>query len=199
MKVIVIGASGTIGAAVVRALSKNHEVIGVHRKSDPVVDIEQPATIAALFARVPKPDAVISCAGGGAFKALGHLTDEDFAYSIRSKLMGQVNVVRAALDHLTDGGSVTVTTGTLAHHPMPGASAIAMVNAGLEGFVRGAALDAPRGIRVNAVSPPWIKETLLALKMDPAPGISAEASANAYVAAATGKETGQVLDCRRFL
>lgn len=199
MKIIVIGATGVIGGAVARALAQRHELIGVSRKSDPAVDIERPATIPALFERVPRPDAVVVCAGSGAFKPVMQLTDEDFAYSLNSKLMGQVNVIRQAFHHLADGGSVTVTTGVLAREPMPGTAALAMVNSGLEGFVRGAALDAPRGLRVNVVSPPWIVETLAALKMDVALGISADAAARAYVAAVEGTQQGETLDCRRYL
>jgi len=199
MKIIVIGSTGTIGKAVVRALSKRHEVIGVSRTGDPSVDIEQPATIAPLFAKIAKPDAVVVCAGTGAFKPLMELTDEDLAYSISSKLMGQVNVIREAFKHLTDRGSVTVTTGVLSQHPTAGCAAFAMINSGLEGFVRGAAVDAPRGLRVNVISPPWITETLLALKMDPAQGIPADDAAKAYVAAVEGTYQGQTLDCRRFL
>jgi NAD(P)-dependent dehydrogenase (short-subunit alcohol dehydrogenase family) len=200
MKIIVIGSTGTIGAAVARALAGKHEVIGVSRKSNPAVDIDDHASIAPLFANVAKPDHVVVCCGGGAFgKKLVDLTDDDLAYSIRSKLLGQVNVIREAVKHISDNGSITVTTGVLAQNPMPGTSAIAMINAGLEGFVRGAALDAPRGIRINAISPPWITETLIAFKMDPSIGISAADSAKAYVASIEGNATGQVLDCRRFL
>jgi NAD(P)-dependent dehydrogenase (short-subunit alcohol dehydrogenase family) len=200
MKIIVIGSTGTIGAAVARALAGKHEVIGVSRKSNPAVDIDDHASIAPLFANVAKPDHVVVCCGGGAFgKKLVDLTDDDLAYSIRSKLLGQVNVIREAVKHIGDNGSITVTTGVLAQNPMPGTSAIAMINAGLEGFVRGAALDAPRGIRINAISPPWITETLIAFKMDPSIGISAADSAKAYVASIEGNATGQVLDCRRFL
>ena len=200
MKIIVIGSTGTIGAAVARALAGKHEVIGVSRKSNPAVDIDDHASIAPLFAKVASPDHVVVCCGGGAFgKKLVDLTDDDLAYSIRSKLLGQVNVIREAVKHISDGGSITVTTGVLAQNPMPGTSAISMINCGLEGFVRGAALDAPRGIRINAISPPWITETLIAFNMDPSGGISAADSAKAYVASIEGKATGQVLDCLRFL
>ncbi len=101
--------------------------------------------------------------------------------------MGQVNVVRFGINHLRDSGSFTLTGGALAHEPMSGGAAISMVNAGLEGFVLGASVEMPRGLRVNLVSPPWISETLVALKMDPSIGISAAACAKAYVAAVEGK------------
>jgi NAD(P)-dependent dehydrogenase (short-subunit alcohol dehydrogenase family) len=200
MKIIVIGSTGTIGSAVAKALAGKHEVIGVSRKSNPAVDIDDHASIAPLFANVAKPDHVVVCCGGGAFgKKLVDLTDDDLAYSVRSKLLGQVNVIREAIKHVSDGGSITVTSGTLAQNAMPATSAISMINAGVEGFVRGAALDAPRGIRINAVSPPWITETLIAFKMDPKGGMPAADAAKAYVASIEGNETGQVLDCRRFV
>ncbi len=194
MKVIVIGSTGTIGSAVVRALSARHEVIGISRHSSPAVDITQPATIAKLFATVTSIDAVVSCAGGGVFKPLAQLTDADFETSLHDKLMGQVNVIRHALDRINDRGSITVTSGVLAQRPMQGSAAISMLNAGLEGFVRAAALEAPRQIRVNVVSPPWVDVTLKAFGMDPSGGIPAEQVARAYVAAVEGTDTGATFD-----
>lgn len=194
MKIVVIGSSGIIGAAVVRALAARHEVIGVHRQGEPSVDITDPASIANLFANVPAIDAVISCAGSAAWKPLAELTDEDFTMSLTNKLMGQVNVVRAALRHVRDGGSITVTSGSAAQKPMIGSSAVSLANAGLEGFVRAAALEAPRGIRVNVVSPPWVTETLRKLGMDTSLGLPADTVAQAYVAAVERPHRGQTLD-----
>jgi NAD(P)-dependent dehydrogenase (short-subunit alcohol dehydrogenase family) len=198
MKIIVIGATGTIGAAVVRALSARHEVVGVTRHSDPRDDIQDGATIAQLFERVTGVDAVVSAAGGAAWKPLAQLADADFAASLKDKLMGQVNVVRAALAHVRDGGAIVVTSGVLARSPMPGSAAVSLVNAGLEGFVRAAALEATRGIRVNVVSPPWVTETLEKLKMDVSIGLPAAQVAKAYVAAVEGKHQGETLDPARF-
>lgn len=193
MRIIVIGATGTIGAAVVRALGARHEVIGITRHGTPRVDIREPATLAAMFAAVRDVDAVVSCAGGGAWKPLAQLTDEDFTVTLNDKLMGQVHVVRAALQHVRDRGSITVTSGVLAQQPMPGSAAISLVNAGLEGFVRAAALEAPRGIRVNVVSPPWVTETVLKLGMDPAIGLPAEVVARSYVDAIEGEQTAETI------
>src|SRR5512140_1201285 len=182
MKILVIGATGTIGAAVVRALTPRHEVIKVSRHGEPRVDIREPASVTALFRAMKDLDAVVSCAGGAAFKPLAQLTDEDYAASLGDKLMGQVNVIRTALQHVRDRGSIVVTSGVLAQVAMPGAAAVSIVNAGLEGFVRVAALEAPRNIRVNVVSPPWVKETMVKLGMDPSPGMAADDVAKAYVA-----------------
>jgi NAD(P)-dependent dehydrogenase (short-subunit alcohol dehydrogenase family) len=194
MKIVVIGSTGVIGGAVAKALEQRHEVIGVHRKSEPPVDIEKPATIGELFERVREIDAIVSCAGSAVFKPLGELEDKDYEYCLHSKLLGQAAVIRHALKHLRDGGSVTVTSGVLAQKPMAGAAAISMVNSGLEGFTRGAALEALRGIRVNVVSPGWVTETLVAMKMDPSHGMPAAEVARAYVASVEGKLTGQTID-----
>jgi NAD(P)-dependent dehydrogenase (short-subunit alcohol dehydrogenase family) len=104
--------------------------------------------------------------------------------------MGQVNVVRVGFEFVRDRGSLTVTSGILARTPMSGSAAVSLVNAGLEGFVRAAAGEAPRGIRVNVVSPPWLTETLQALGMDPAPGQPAAAVAQLYVRSVEGNQTG---------
>lgn len=194
MKIVVIGATGTIGSAVAEALANDHEVVKASRHGEVKVDLDDPRSVASLFEQVQGVDAVVSCAGGARFAPLETLSDDDLAYSVKSKLMGQVNVIRHGLARVRDGGSVTVTSGVLARQPMPGAAAIAMVNAGLEGFVRGAALEAPRGIRVNVVSPPWVTETLEAMKMDTSQGLPAATVARAYVAAVTGEGTGETLD-----
>ena len=193
MNILVIGATGTIGRAVVEALG-GHDVIGVTRSTSPSVDITKSATIAALFQSVGPVDHVVCCAGGGAWKPLADLTDEDFAASLGYKLMGQVNVIRHALRSVRDRGSITVTSGVLARSPMPGSGAISLVNAGLEGFVRAAANEAPRGIRVNVVSPPWVTETLTARKMDTSIGLPAATVAKAYVASVNGTQTGATIE-----
>jgi NAD(P)-dependent dehydrogenase (short-subunit alcohol dehydrogenase family) len=198
MRIVVIGSTGVIGKAVARALWERHEVIGVSRSSTPPVDITDYASIAKLFATVTNIDGVVSCAGSAAWKPLLQLTDDDFEMSLHDKLMGQVNVVRQALQRINDRGSITVTSGVLAGRPMHGSGAVSLVNAGLEGFIRSAALEAPRDIRVNIVSPPWVRETLLQLGMDPAAGLAADTVAKAYVAAVEGIHHGETIHATQF-
>ena len=197
MKVVVVGATGTIGKAVADALAKRgHDVIRASRKSAVRVDIQDKASLNALFEGNKDVDAVVSCAGGAGWGPLGNLSDDDFALSLSYKLMGQVNVVRVARNKVRDGGSITVTSGILATKPTPGSAAVSLVNAGLEGFVRAAGLETERGVRVNVVSPPWVKETLRAMKMDDSSGLAAAEVAKAYVAAVEGQANGQVLEAR---
>lgn len=199
MKIIVIGAGGTIGSPLADRLAQRHEVIRVGRThGDYHADITDTASVRKLFQAVAPFDAVVSVTGSARFKPLDELTDEDFAFSLSNKLMGQVNLVRYGLAHINDGGSFTLTSGILAKQPMPGSAAISLVNAGLEGFVRAAALEAPRGIRVNVVSPPWVSETLVAMGQDGAQGMPASQVAAAYVESVEGSRTGEVLEARNF-
>jgi NAD(P)-dependent dehydrogenase (short-subunit alcohol dehydrogenase family) len=199
MKILVVGATGTIGRAVVEALSARHEVVAASQaKADHRVDIASRASIERLFAEVGAVDAVVSAAGRAAFRGVLELTDEDFALSLSNKLMGQVDLVRVGARHVKDGGSFTLTSGVLAREPMPGSAAISLVNSGLEGFVGAAALELPRGLRINVVSPPWVSETLAAMGRDPSGGLPAARVAKAYVESVEAKTSGQVIDARTF-
>ena len=194
MRILLIGATGTIGRAVADALGARHELVLASRsRAHERVDLADPASIRALYARVGRVDAVVSAAGEAKFAPLAALSDADFAFSLSSKLMGQVNVVRFGADSVADGGSFTLTSGVLARQPSPGSAAISLVNAGVEGFAGAAALEVPRGIRVNVVSPPWVSETLVAMGMDPSGGLPAADVARSYVQAVEGRQTGQVL------
>jgi NAD(P)-dependent dehydrogenase (short-subunit alcohol dehydrogenase family) len=198
MRILLIGATGTIGRAVAAALQGRHELVLASRhKAHERVDISDPSSIRALLKRVGRVDALISAAGQAAFKPLASLSDVDFDFSLANKLMGQVNLVRFGTDSVADGGSFTLTSGVLAQEPMPSAAAISLVNAGLEGFVRAAALELPRGQRINIVSPPWVSETLKAMGQDPNGGLPAAEVAKAYVTSVEGKQTGKVIDARK--
>jgi NAD(P)-dependent dehydrogenase (short-subunit alcohol dehydrogenase family) len=195
MRILVVGATGTIGRAVVAALGSEHDVVPASRRSTPVtLDMADPASIAAMYRQVGPVDAVVSAAGDARFAPLGQLGEEDFRFSIANKLLGQVNLVRLGFEHVRDGGSITVTSGILARSPMVGGAAVSLVNAALEGFVRAAALEAPRAVRVNAVSPPWVTETLERLGMDPSPGLPVADVARAYVESVMGTQTGAVIE-----
>lgn len=194
-KIVVFGATGTIGKAVVAALSPKYEVVQVrNRQGEYKADLADIASIRNVLKAIGKVDGIVSAAGAARFAPLEKLTEEDFSFSLVNKLMGQVNLTRIGIDYLNDKGSITLTSGTLSQKPMVGGAAISLVNAGLEGFARAAALEAPRGIRVNVVSPPWVSETLKALGMDPTQGKTAVQVAQAYVKSVEGQQSGDVIE-----
>jgi NAD(P)-dependent dehydrogenase (short-subunit alcohol dehydrogenase family) len=127
------------------------------------VDVANPESIGLRYRDIGWVDAVVSAAGQARFAAFTQLSDTDFQLGLSNKLMGQVNLVRRGLEHLADGGSFTLTSGILARLPSPGRTAISMTNAAVEAFGRAAALELPRGLRINVVSPGWVAETLAAM------------------------------------
>lgn len=160
-KIIVIGASGTIGKAIVEQLGQRHEVITVGRSSGQYqVRIEDPASVQALFEQVGKVDGVVVAAGDVHFGPLPDMTAEQFQVGLASKLMGQVNVALAAQKYLNDDGSITLTSGILADQPIRYGANASAVNAAVDGFVLGAAIELQRGLRINAVSPTLLNESV---------------------------------------
>jgi NAD(P)-dependent dehydrogenase (short-subunit alcohol dehydrogenase family) len=195
MRVLVVGATGTIGSAVSEALeSRGHEVVRVGSSSGALTaDLADPASIEALYAETGTVDAVVCAAGIARFDALEDLTDEDFRVSIANKLMGQVNLVRSGIGVISEGGSFTLTSGGLSQEPDKGTAAVSMVGAGVEAFARGAALDLEDRYRVNVVSPGWVAESRVKAGLEPMPGIWARDLAEYYVDLVEGDETGRIV------
>ena len=197
MKIVIVGASGTIGSAVSELLAKDHQVIRVgHSQGDATVDMRDPASIKALFAKLGQFDALVVASGSVAFNGLTEMTDEQWQVGLESKLMGQINLTRAAIPYLTDKGSITLISGILSEEPINWGVSASTVNGAIDHFVKAAACELPRGLRINVVSP-----TVLAESMDKYadffPGfvpVPAAKVAHAYKKSVLGIQTGQV--CR---
>ncbi|WP_036817621.1 short chain dehydrogenase, partial [Photobacterium sanctipauli] len=147
---------------------------------------------------VGKVDAVVSTAGQASFAPLQALTDDDYQLALQNKLMGQVNLVRIGRDYVTEGGSITLTSGVLSRQPMPGSAAISMVNGALESYVKAAALELNQ-LKLNVVAPVFVKETMAMMGMDTEGGVSASDTAKAYVVAVEGDMHGQTLDITHYI
>ncbi len=176
-------------------LGKRHQVITAGRNSgEHRVDLRDDASVAGLFAAVGRVDALVSAAGNVHFGPLAEMTAEQFDVGLQDKLLGQIRLALIGQHHLQDGGSITLTTGILAEQPIRlGANATA-VNAAVEGFVRAAACELPRGLRINAVSPTVLTEAWDAYA-DFFPGfepVSAARAALAFQRSIEGVQTGQV-------
>jgi NAD(P)-dependent dehydrogenase (short-subunit alcohol dehydrogenase family) len=187
VKIILLGATGLVGRAVAATLEPRHEIVPVSRTSAIRADLADSASLDALF-ETPA-DAVVCCAANVPLRPLAGLTDEQVLDDLRAKLLGQVALTRRASESLNDGGSITLTGGTF-FEPIPGSGLGALVNAGLEGFVRSAAAELPRGLRINVVSPGWISETLEAMGEDGGRGTPVAVVAEAYRALVEGDANG---------
>ena len=194
MRVLLVGATGTVGSAIATALeSAGDSVVSAGLSSgDYKVDLAEPQAVRALIDAVGPVDALVCAAGLAQFGSVEELDDQAYKLSLSNKLMGQVNLVRFGLDTVRPNGSFTLTSGTLSTRPALGTAAVAMVGSGVEAFVRAAALDLKGRYRVNAVSPGWVAESRQAMGLAPMPGIWAHDLAKHYVSFVHGNRTGVV-------
>jgi NAD(P)-dependent dehydrogenase (short-subunit alcohol dehydrogenase family) len=194
MKIIIIGATGTIGKHVVKALETGNEIIKVGSKSgDYQVDITNPASIKDLFEKIGPFDALISAAGDGHFGPLNAMTDTDFRVGINSKLMGQVNLVLIGQHYINPKGSFTLTSGSLSGDPVVLGAAVSAINGALDSFVKAAAIELDNGIRINVVGPDVVEESPEYFPFFPGHiPVSMQRVAMAYVKSVLGAQTGQV-------
>lgn len=196
MRILVVGASGTVGQAAIKALSARHQIVTAGRSAgDVTVDLMDEASVRAMFEKLGRLDAVVSAAGHVHFGPVATMTPAQFRKGLDDKLMGQINLVLIGLPHVNDGGSFTLTSGIIDRDPIRQGSNAAAVNGAIGGFVKGAAIEMPRGIRINAVSPGLLEES--AQKYDGFfPGHEPVSSARvglAYVKSVEGALTGQVI------
>lgn len=197
MKILLVGASGTLGQAVARHLGQQHEILAAGRHSGSLrVDLTDDASVRELFAQTGTVDAVVSTAGKLHFGPLREMTPEQFNLGLQDKLLGQVRLALAAQHHLSAGGSITLTSGIVSAQPIRDGANATSVNHALEGFVRAAALELlPRGLRINVVSPNVLVESLAAYGPY-FPGfeaVTAQRAALAYQRAVEGIQSGETI------
>lgn len=160
LRILVVGATGTIGKAVVEEMKDRAEIICASRsKADIKVDITSVESIKQMFKEVGEIDALVSAAGGVHYTSLETLTPELNQIAVQSKLLGQINLVLLGLPYIKDNGSITLITGVLMDDPIKTGASAAMANGGVHAFVKAAAIDMPRGIRINSVSPTILEES----------------------------------------
>lgn len=197
MKILLVGASGTLGQAVARQLGQQHQILAAGRNSGELrVDLTDDGSVAELFSRIGPVDAVISTAGKLHFGPLKDMTPEQFNLGLQDKLLGQVRLALVAQHHLNAGGSITLTSGIVSAQPIRDGVNATSVNAALEGFVRAAALELlPRGLRINVVSPNVLIESMAAYGPY-FPGfeaVSAQRAALAFQRAVEGIQSGETI------
>ena len=204
LRILVVGASGVLGRAIVAELGQRHEIVAAGSKSGDVrLDIADPASVAAGLKAAGPLDAVACAAGVVNYAPLSAIAPAPIAGSayglgLVNKLMGQVNLTLAAREALRDGGSVTLISGVLADEPIVAGSSASMVDGALESFVRAAAIEMPRGLRVNIVNPTVFQESMDAYGpsfrgFDPVP---VRRAARAFSRSVEGRQTGQVYKVR---
>lgn len=195
MRIIVIGANGTIGKLVTKRLAQGggHEVVKVGRNSgDFHANIEDRASLAALFKKLGSFDAVVNASGDVAFAPLEKLGKAEWDLSLGSKLLGQIQLVQEALPYIRERGSFTLVSGVLSEEPIFAGVAATTVNRAIEGFAVAAAVELPKGLRINVISPTLLEES--PQYKDFFPGflpVAGAKVAEAYARSVFGMQTGK--------
>ena len=195
MKIIIVGATGTIGKHVVNALEQKgeHQIVKVGSKSGDVqVNISDPQSIKSMYEKIGAFDALVCAAGEGHFGPFAKMTDTEFRISINSKLMGQVNLVLVGQHYINPKGCFTLTSGTLAEDPVLYGASVSSINAAIDGFVCGAAIELENGVRINSIAPDVAEESPGYFPFFPGHiPVSMHKVAQAYVKSVLGGGTGK--------
>lgn len=195
MKILLVGAYGTVGRGVAAELGTRHDILAAGRTDAAVsLDLADAASISAAFERIGRVDAIVSAAGQVGWAPLLELTPEQWQFSVQNKLMGQVNLALIGQQYLNDGGSITLTSGVLVDQPVRYGAAASLANGAIEAFVRAAAIELPRGLRINAVSPGVLVESMSLLGpffrgFEPVPAARVGLG---YARSVEGADTGKV-------
>ena len=161
MKIIIVGATGTMGKHIVSVLEKEHDLIKVSSDvgGDIQADITSTESIENMFKQVGAFDALISTAGPTYVGPWKNLNDTEFRKGVEGKMMGQINLVLIGQNYINPKGSFTLITGALTDEPQINFANASAANGAVEGFVRAAAIELQNGIRINAVSPTVIENS----------------------------------------
>lgn len=196
MKILIVGGNGTIGRRIVEHLKPNHELIIIGRKSGDIkIDIAEEENVIKMFEQVGNFDALVNVSGDAKWDRFEALNSEDYYHGIKHKLMSQINLVRYGAKYISDKGSITLTTGILADHPVLMTSVAAMVNGGVHSFVKASSMELDRGIRLNVVSSGLVQDAAEKYA-NYFPGhkiISMPKVVQAYDSSIFGNETGQII------
>lgn len=195
-KILIVGASGSIGKYVASEIAKKHDVIRASRSSGDInVDMQDKNSIESAFKKLQKLDAVVCTAGETFFGDFNEITEEDFYKGIKGKMMGQINLVLIGKNYINENGSFTLTTGILFEDPIQGAVNSTTVNNAIHGFVLSASRELKRGIRINAVCPGLVEASVKELGhlfggYDVVP---MDRVAKGYLKSVDGISTGQII------
>jgi len=196
MRILIIGGNGTIGKKISSHFAEKNEIIVAGRKSGDInVDIADSNSLKLLFEKTGNLDAIICIAGEAKWANFNELTEDDYYIGLKSKLMGQVNLVRIGQNYLNPNSSITLSSGILADDPVIKTTSAAMVNGGIHSFVQAVALEIKNGIRVNVVSLGVVEDAYEKYK-EYFPGhnpIPMNKVVNAYVRSVQGRKNGEII------
>ncbi|WP_196889465.1 short chain dehydrogenase [Aureivirga sp. CE67] len=199
MRILVIGGTGIVGTGIVNLLKEKHEVISVgHTRGDFQVDVKDEESIKELFEKVGEIDGIISTVGDGEMAPVLELKQKDFQFALETKLYGNVNIYKAAKKYLKENSFIIFTSGIVRSVGMPNTATLAVACSSVDALVRTLALE-ESDLRINAVSPAYVKETMELFGLDSFNGISAHDTAKVYEYIIENEMHGEIVDVVSFL
>lgn len=186
---IVTGASSGLGRSFIRELDRQgglDEIWGVARRegrmealarelSTPMravgLDLTKPESIEQLRAMLKETGAdvrvLVNCAGFGKFGTYADMTLQETGDMIDLNCKAAVALTAAVLPHMGRGGRVLEICSSASFQPLPGFNVYAATKAFLLRYSRALRWEAaPRGIRVTAVCPGWIRTEFMDVARD---------------------------------
>jgi len=167
MNIVVAGASGALGAAVVEGLQRRkHSLVLIDRvrsgaiesEREVVADLSDPEAARRALVEagkvLPRVDALVHLIGAFRWIPFAETTSRDWRELFAANVETAVNTVQAALPGLSDGGAIVCIGAASAQPAKAGMAAYAAAKSGLARVVEALADELkPRRIRVNAVAP----------------------------------------------
>ncbi len=130
---------------------------GAYGISADVADISQ---VRALFDQLARVDLLVTCAGGAIFGAVDELDPSAWQNLFKARFFGQLNACHYAVPKMPEGSVILLCSGIAGRIGFPNYSGGAGLCGGIDAMGRALAVElAPRGIRVNVLSPGLIEDT----------------------------------------
>ncbi|GLK99267.1 short chain dehydrogenase [Dactylosporangium matsuzakiense] len=197
MRIIVVGGAGTIGQRLVPILrSRGHDVVVAGRTSGDVhVDLTVHTTIEAMYRNAGTVDCVVSIAAHGALDEFTALTSDALLANMRAKFFGQVDLVLTGQHFCADRAGFVLTSGIFADQAWPRVTGGGVISGALHSFVLSAAIELPREMRINVVSPTMVGDSVDAFA-DQFPGmrqVPMDELVGHYLRCVEGNDTGRII------
>jgi NAD(P)-dependent dehydrogenase (short-subunit alcohol dehydrogenase family) len=125
-------------------------------------DVGDEEQVKRLIDSVPRVDLLVTCAGGAVFGPVDQVPMQAWKDMFHDRYFGQLSCCRYAVSKMTSGSSILLCSGISGHAALPNYAGGAGLCGAVNAMGRSLAIElAPKGIRVNVLSPGLTRDTAL--------------------------------------